>query len=205
MLHASIYIYIYIADHEWAAYFSAGSKKINKIKIKPSVSVVVYLDQLDEGDEEAPGVGPVDDETLQQDSRYLLLDDLLPTPTRIRGKQRRHRSRTEGPESVGVWMGATRKEQGGAHLLGLEEQEEEDEGEIVGVVVGVAELVGDGVEEEVAPLRVQVHGQRAEYVHRSADHHSIRRPRVAHLGSRHVLRGLALQLLDCLRIPSTET
>ena len=50
-------------------------------------------------------------------------------------------------------------------LVGLGEQEEKGAGKVLGVGVGVPQLVGDGVEEEVASLRLQVHSQVLEYVH----------------------------------------
>lgn len=43
------------------------------------------------------------------------------------------------------------------HLgLGLEEEGQQHDGEVVGVRVGVAELVGHGVQKEVAALRVRL-------------------------------------------------
>ena len=84
------------------------------------------LDELDEGDEEAPRVRPVHDQPLQEDARDLLLDGL------------------------GV---------------GLGEEVEQRAGEVVRVRVGVAQLVGDAVEEVVAALRLQVDRQVLEDVH----------------------------------------
>mmetsp|Transcript_10128 Transcript_10128/g.29888 ORF Transcript_10128/g.29888 Transcript_10128/m.29888 type:complete len:254 (-) Transcript_10128:1041-1802(-) len=92
-------------------------------------AVARVFNQLDEGDEQAPGVRPVHDEALHQHAGDLLLDLLRP---------------------------------------GLLEEAEEHAGEVVRVVVGEAQLVGQGVEEQVAPLRVElarellvnVHGRR---------------------------------------------
>ena len=39
--------------------------------------VARVLDELDEGDEQAPGVRPIHDQPLQQHSRQLLLDDVI--------------------------------------------------------------------------------------------------------------------------------
>ena len=50
-------------------------------------------------------------------------------------------------------------------LVGLGEEEEEGAAEVLGVGVGVPQLVGDGVEEEVAALRLQVDRQVLEDVH----------------------------------------
>ena len=55
----------------------------------------------------------------------------------------------------------------------LVEEVEEDAGEVVGVVVGEAQLVGERVEEEVAPLGVQVSGQLLEDVGRLLVHHRL--------------------------------
>lgn len=43
-------------------------------------AVVYILDQLDEGDEEAPGVWPAHDQALQKYSRNLLLQNFLSMP-----------------------------------------------------------------------------------------------------------------------------
>ena len=55
----------------------------------------------------------------------------------------------------------------------LVEEVEEDAGEVVGVVVGEAQLVGQGVQEQVAPLRVQVGRQLLEDVRRLLVHHRL--------------------------------
>lgn len=47
----------------------------------------VYLDELDEGNEQAPGVGAVHNESLQQDPRNLLLDHFLIIPKRTKKSQ----------------------------------------------------------------------------------------------------------------------
>jgi hypothetical protein len=48
--------------------------------------VARVLDQLDEGDEQAPGVRPIDYQPLQQHARYLLLHDLLQLQPRFAGQ-----------------------------------------------------------------------------------------------------------------------
>ena len=53
-------------------------------------------------------------------------------------------------------------------LTGLREEVEQHAGEVVGVVVGVAQLVGDGIEEEVAPFVVQILDEVLENVHGGA-------------------------------------
>lgn len=60
------------------------------------------------------------------------------------------------------------------HLLGLGEEEEEDAGEVVGVRVGEAQLVGERVQEQVAPLCVQIVRQALEDIHRGRVHHRLR-------------------------------
>mmetsp|Transcript_7184 Transcript_7184/g.20927 ORF Transcript_7184/g.20927 Transcript_7184/m.20927 type:complete len:312 (+) Transcript_7184:54-989(+) len=86
------------------------------------------LDELDKGDQQAPRVGPVHDEPLQEDSGDLLLHDL-------------HRR--------------------------LCEEEEEDAAEVVGVAVGVPQLVRHGVQKDVPALRVQVQDELLEHLHRN--------------------------------------
>mmetsp|Transcript_29531 Transcript_29531/g.65382 ORF Transcript_29531/g.65382 Transcript_29531/m.65382 type:complete len:496 (-) Transcript_29531:1158-2645(-) len=84
------------------------------------------LDQLNEGDQQAPWVWPVDDEPLQQHTRDLLLDKLH---------------------------------------LDLRKQRKQHAREVVGVAVGVAQLVGNGIEQQVAPLTVQLSSQAQVQVH----------------------------------------
>ena len=69
------------------------------------------LDELNEGDEQSPGVWSVDNESLQQHPCDLLLDGLR---------------------------------------VGLSKQVEHGAGEVVRVTVRVTQLVGDGVQEQVA-------------------------------------------------------
>ena len=52
--------------------------------------------------------------------------------------------------------------------IGFRKQVEKTTGEIVGVGVGISQLVCDAVEEEVPPLGVHVHGQVLEDVHVAA-------------------------------------
>jgi len=87
------------------------------------------LDQLNEGYQEPPGMWPVDNQSLQEDSCDLFLNSLC---------------------------------------VCLSEQVEETAGEVVGVGVGVPQLVGDTVEEQVAALGVHVHRQVLEDVHVAA-------------------------------------
>ena len=61
----------------------------------------------------------------------------------------------------------------GGNLGVLVEEVEEDAGEVVGVVVGEAQLVGQGIQEQVAPLRVQVGGQLLEDVCCLLVHHRL--------------------------------
>jgi len=49
--------------------------------------------------------------------------------------------------------------------LSMEKEEEEDAGEVVGVVVGVAELIDDGVEHIVPALGVEVGDKRVKHIH----------------------------------------
>ena len=52
--------------------------------------------------------------------------------------------------------------------IGFRKQVEKTTGEVVGVRVGISQLVCDAVEEEVPPLGVHVHGQVLEDVHIAA-------------------------------------
>ena len=52
--------------------------------------------------------------------------------------------------------------------IGFCKQVEKTTGEVVGVRVGISQLVCDAVEEEVPPLGVHVHGQVLEDVHVAA-------------------------------------
>lgn len=95
------------------------------------------LYQLDEGDEKPPGVRPVHDQPLQQNSgggKGLVLR----RPTGAPG--------TGGTGSPGDLL-----------LDGLgvrfSEQVEHGAAEVVGVAVRVTQLVGDGVQEQVTPYR----------------------------------------------------
>ena len=98
-----------------------------------------------------PRVRPVDNQPLKQHARDLLLDHLL------RVKERRVSMRT----ALGMCVGAGRHMAVGNVQLakrppntnlagGLGEEVEEHAGEVVRVVVGVAQLVGNRVEEQVA-------------------------------------------------------
>ena len=92
------------------------------------------LDQLDEGDQETPGVGPVDDQPLKQHpgqkwqlkrvkilTTEILLQDLnAPGDLLLDGLR-----------------------------VSLSKQVEEAAGEVVGVGVGVPQLVGDAVQEQI--------------------------------------------------------
>jgi len=49
--------------------------------------------------------------------------------------------------------------------VGLAEQVEQEAGEVVGVRVGVSQLVGDTVEEEIPTLGIHIHRQILENVH----------------------------------------
>mmetsp|Transcript_59972 Transcript_59972/g.147449 ORF Transcript_59972/g.147449 Transcript_59972/m.147449 type:complete len:234 (-) Transcript_59972:1164-1865(-) len=100
----------------------AGAHKV----VVPEV-VGRVLDELDEGDEEPPGVRLVDDEPLDEHARDLLAHD--------------------------------------REVRCLLEQRQQHAREVVRVAVGVAQLVGDGVEEEVASLRVKVAAELPEHVH----------------------------------------
>lgn len=51
-------------------------------------------------------------------------------------------------------------------LRGLGEEVEQDTTEVVGVVVGIAKLVGNGIEEKVSALSIQVRSQMLENIHR---------------------------------------
>ena len=52
--------------------------------------------------------------------------------------------------------------------IGFREQVEKTTGEVVGVRVGISQLVGDAVEGEVPALGVHVHGEVLEDVHVAA-------------------------------------
>mmetsp|Transcript_65769 Transcript_65769/g.143570 ORF Transcript_65769/g.143570 Transcript_65769/m.143570 type:complete len:807 (-) Transcript_65769:493-2913(-) len=97
----------------------------NKL-VAPEV-VAGVADELDEGDEQAPGVRLVDNEALDQHASDLLLNHIL---------------------------------------VRLREEEQEHAAEVVRVRVGVPQLVGEGVQEVVPPLGVQIPGQPNEHVHR---------------------------------------
>jgi len=87
------------------------------------------LDQLDEGDEQPPGMGSIHDQSLQQHPCDLFLNGLS---------------------------------------ICLSKQVEQAAGVVVGVGVGVPQLVGNAVEEQVPALSVHVHGQVLEDVHVAA-------------------------------------
>mmetsp|Transcript_2978 Transcript_2978/g.5335 ORF Transcript_2978/g.5335 Transcript_2978/m.5335 type:complete len:511 (+) Transcript_2978:47-1579(+) len=53
-------------------------------------------------------------------------------------------------------------------LGGFGEHEEDDAAKVVGVVVGVAQLVGDGVEEEITAFRIKIAGKTLEEIKGSA-------------------------------------
>jgi len=73
------------------------------------------------------------------------------------------------------------------YLLGLGEEEEQDAGEVVGVGVWEAQLVGQGIEEEVAALSVQVACQALKDVHCRRVHHWLcALQRLSRLHSMHV-------------------
>ena len=80
---------------------------------KELVKTIYLLDELDEGHQEAPGVGSVYDQALQEHPRDLLLHGVL---------------------------------------AGLSEHEEQDAGEVVRVVVRIAQLVGHRIEKQEAAL-----------------------------------------------------
>lgn len=69
------------------------------------------LDELDEGDEEPPGVWPIDNQSFQQHPCNLLLDGFS---------------------------------------VGFSKEMEKCATEVVGVAVGVSQLVGNGVQEQIA-------------------------------------------------------
>lgn len=76
----------------------------------------------------------------------------------VRGCQSLHQSlsmRMTIPAASGLWM---------CYLCVLVKKVEEDAGEVVGVVVGEAQLVGQRVQEQVAPLCVQFARQLLEDV-----------------------------------------
>ena len=65
-----------------------------------------------------------------------------------------------------------------ANLCCLIEEIQQDAGEVVGVVVGIAQLVCEGIQEEVTPLSIQVIGQTHEDVQRGLMHGVALRPRL---------------------------
>lgn len=111
------------------------------------------FNELDKCDEQAPGMGPVHDEPLQENSSDLLLHNLL---------------------------------------CSLCKEVKQHTREVVRVVVGVAQLVGDCIKKQVATLRVQVNDQSLEYVHWSTVGDGRR-------WDGQLLRNFALQLLQCLQ------
>lgn len=60
-----------------------------------------------------------------------------------------------------------------ANLLGFSKEVEEDAGEVVCMVVGEAQLVGQGIQEQVAALCVQLHSNLLEDVHCRPMHHRL--------------------------------
>ena len=92
------------------------------------------LDQLDEGDQETPGVGPVDDQPLKQHPRQkwqLKRVNILTTEILLQD--------LNAPGDL-LLDGLS---------VGLSKQVEEAAGEVVGVGVGVPQLVGDAVQEQI--------------------------------------------------------
>ena len=69
------------------------------------------------------------------------------------------------PESMIPYSRMHGKTKEMADLFGLREEVQQDAGEVVGVVVGVAQLVGQSIEEEVAALCVQIGRHSLEDVH----------------------------------------
>ena len=87
------------------------------------------LDQLDEGDQETPGVGPVNDQPLKQHPGQ-------------KWQLKRVKILTTDPNPPGdLFLDSL--------CVGLSKQVEEAAGEVVGVGVGVPQLVGDAIEEQV--------------------------------------------------------
>ena len=129
------------------------------------------LDELDEGDEESPGVGPVHDQPLQQHPNGGDEDEhgIEENNQEENVEDGRVCSANDGGDIDDGEDDATATADDdvakpGDLLLnglgvGLGEEVEEAAGVVVGVRVGVAQLVRDTVEEEVATLGVHVNGK----------------------------------------------
>lgn len=105
------------------------------------------FDELDEGNEKTPGVGPVHNQPLQQNP------------------ERPSSSCSSLTANVCVWLKQLRGSPGDLLLdglcVGLSKQVEHGAAEVMGVAVGVAQLVGNGIQEEVSPWR-QGHEEAAQ-------------------------------------------
>lgn len=105
------------------------------------------LDELDERDEQSPRMWSVDNQALEQNSRNLLLQC----------------------ESSLVMVSDGRMINDVTHLngfgVGFVEEVQQCTAEVVGVDVRIAQLVSDGVQEQVTPFVVQVDRQVLQDVH----------------------------------------
>lgn len=109
------------------------------------------LDQLDEGDQQAPRMRSIDDESLHQHTRDLLLEGQ--TTHTLSSRCAPVRSLAPVPTHLDRLR------------IGLHEQVQQHTAEVVGEAVRVAQLVGDRVQEQVPALVLQVHRQVLENVH----------------------------------------
>lgn len=110
------------------------------------------LDQLDEGDEETPRVRPVHDQPLQQNPKQrggnvnqVFVDDA-----------RRHR-----PDLGAASPGDLLLDGLG---VGLGKQIEHRAAEVVSVTVGVTQLIGDRIQEQVTPWKKKIRSLMRAFV-----------------------------------------